>query len=269
MSKRPEDFPQLREILNELSEYAGYLFQRGWAERNAGNITVNLTDCIHDELINHSSTFLLTKTYSSLADKYFYVSATGSRMPALARQPLKHGLIIRINSEGNGYGIYDPDDRNTLRVTSELPTHLAIHHLIAGMNREHNVVIHTHATDLIALTQNAALKNEASINKILWGMHPETRVFVPNGVGFVPYTLPGTEDIAGLTIEALRDHDVALWEKHGVFAIGKTIADTFDTIDLLNKSAMIYLKCLSAGFTPEGLTEDQLKELDSLLENLK
>ena len=35
-------------VIGEIAETALYLWQRGWAERNAGNISVNITDLISD-----------------------------------------------------------------------------------------------------------------------------------------------------------------------------------------------------------------------------
>ena len=34
----------------DVAEVAGYLWQRGWAERNGGNISVNVTDLLTDEV---------------------------------------------------------------------------------------------------------------------------------------------------------------------------------------------------------------------------
>ena len=42
--------PQLAAEVNKVAEVAGYLWQKGWAERNGGNITVNVTDYV-DEAI--------------------------------------------------------------------------------------------------------------------------------------------------------------------------------------------------------------------------
>ena len=33
---------ELEKKINEIAEVAGYLWQKGWAERNGGNITVNI-----------------------------------------------------------------------------------------------------------------------------------------------------------------------------------------------------------------------------------
>ena len=37
-----ENRPGLAKEVNKVAEVAGYLWQKGWAERNGGNITVNI-----------------------------------------------------------------------------------------------------------------------------------------------------------------------------------------------------------------------------------
>lgn len=39
-----EGRPALKKEVEKIAEVAGYLWQNGWAERNGGNITVNITD---------------------------------------------------------------------------------------------------------------------------------------------------------------------------------------------------------------------------------
>ena len=47
--------------------------------------------------------------------------------------------------------------------------------------------------------------------------------------------------LAEATIEQLEDYDVAMWEKHGVFAVDVDVMSAFDQVDVLNKSALIYI----------------------------
>ncbi len=260
----------LKNVVREISETAGYLWQRGWAERNAGNISVNITEWIQQGISEHSSFpfFALPLSYPELSGCCFLVSGTGSRMRDLARKPLKNALILKLNADATGYWIFSSkDDAETLMPTSELPTHLGIHQMIALRGSAEKVIIHTHATELVTLTHEREFCQTDALNKLLWGMHPETIVFIPKGVGFVPYSLPGSYDIARETIKALQDHDVALWEKHGVFAIGKRVPDTFDVIDILAKSARIFIMCRSANIVPHGLTEKELAKLKRLSAN--
>jgi len=263
--------PALNDIIFEVSEIAEYLWQRGWAERNAGNISVNISDLVgvgvqslddfpYFDLINH---------YPELASGYFFVSGTGKRMRDLAREPLSNALIIHINEEGTGYWIISKDkaSAHNFMPTSELPTHLGIHQMIARRGTAEKVVIHTHANELVALTQIKEYCNQEAVNNLLLGMHPETIVFIPDGVGFVPYVTPGTEQIAEETIKVLENYKVALWEKHGVFAIGESVFDTFDLIDILGKAAKIFFLVKSSGHQPDGLSKEQLAILKELSSN--
>ena len=52
-----------------------------------------------------------------------------------------------------------------------------------------------------------------------------------------------------------------MWEKHGVFAQGLDVMDAFDQIDVLSKSAKIYIAAKSMGFEPEGMSDAQMKEM--------
>ena len=45
-----ENRPALAAEVVKVAEVAGYLWQKGWAERNGGNITVNITEHIDDEI---------------------------------------------------------------------------------------------------------------------------------------------------------------------------------------------------------------------------
>ena len=54
---------------------------------------------------------------------------------------------------------------------------------------------------------------------------------------------------------------MVLWEKHGVFAQGLDVMDAFDQIDVLSKSAKIYVNSKSMGFEPEGMSQEQMKEM--------
>jgi len=99
------------------------------------------------------------------------------------------------------------------------------------------------------------------LTKLLWSMIPETKAFCPLGLGVVPYQLPGSVQLAHDTLHELEAYDVVLWEKHGVFAKGKDVMDAFDQIDVLSKSAKIYLDCKAMGYEPKGMSEEQMAEM--------
>ncbi len=256
----------MTEATLEIASVAGWMWQRGWAERNAGNISVRLEEADLQEPVTspEQQEILLQKSFPGLAGQLFLVTGTNTRMRDVAASAVENVLLIKIGSTGTGYQILSPTYKPTLRPTSELSTHLCIHDMMVRKRPSHRVVMHTHVTELIALTQIKELCDVRKLNKILLGMHPETMIFIPAGVGFVPYLIPGTTTIGEQTVKVLENHDATLWEKHGIFATGRTPLETFDMIDLLAKSASIWFLCRSAGYDPEGLTGSQLTELSKI-----
>lgn len=258
------EIQSLKKTVSEITDTAHYLWERGWAERNAGNISVNVTGLLSKkelELLFNSSTIRpLQVGYSSLADQIISVTSAGSRMRDLAKNPWDHLCILKIDASGTHFKQWPEKNREP---TSELPTHLTVHDMLIRTKSPAKALVHTHATELIALTQIRKFCSTEELNRLLWSMHPETILFIPEGLGFIPYEIPGTSGIADATAKALENHPVSLWEKHGILATGTTVTDAFDLIDLLTKSARIYFMVKSAGYEPEGLTDKQLKELMS------
>ena len=95
-------------------------------------------------------------------------------------------------------------------------------------------------------------------------MIPETLAFAPLGIGVVPYELPGSLELANATLKKIKDYDVTMWEKHGVFAVGLDIMDAFDQVDVLNKAANIYVCARNMGFEPEGMTPNAMQEIQTV-----
>jgi rhamnulose-1-phosphate aldolase len=253
---------EIQKIISGITEVAQYLWERGWAERNAGNISVNITEFLKGEIEGRFSGLQehpLQGSGKGLQGNAFIFTGTGTRMRDLARRPEENLCFVKIDDTGKKYQQFCLcDEGMNLQPTSELPTHLAIHEMLLTKNHESKVLVHTHATELIALTQTGVFKSGKELNRILWGMHPETLIFIPEGVGFVPFSIPGTGKIAQATVKELESHPAVIWEKHGVFATGRNVDEAFDTIDLLAKSARIYFTCRNAGYEPGGLTGKQL-----------
>lgn len=253
--------PALKKEVDKIAEVAGYLWQNGWAERNGGNITVNVTDLVDDEVRQMpaiSDVKQIGCTLPNLKGCYFYCKGTGKRMRDLARWPMDNGSVIRILDDCSSYVIIAD---NAVMPTSELPSHLTVHdHLIAS-GSPYKATVHTHPIELVAMSHNREFLGKDVLTNILWSMIPETKAFCPLGLGVVPYELPGSNKLADATLRELEDYDVVLWEKHGVFAKGLDVMDAFDQIDVLSKSAKIYIDSKCMGYEPEGMSQEQMAEM--------
>ncbi|MCM1450934.1 MAG: rhamnulose-1-phosphate aldolase [Clostridium sp.] len=249
----------------QIAEAAGYLWQKGWAERNGGNITVNITEHADEEMramLAISPAYPIGITLPHLKGCYFFCKGTQMRMRDLARWPMENGSIIRILDDCASYEIIAD---NPVKPTSELPSHLAVHNYLIGKGSTFKASLHTHPIELVAMSHNKAFLNEEVISKLLWSMIPETKAFAPRGLGVVPYMLPSSSALADETIKAIeRNFDVVMWEKHGVFAVDNDIMSAFDQVDVLNKSANIYMCARSMGFVPDGMSDEQMTELSTV-----
>lgn len=256
--------PELENQISEIAEVAGFLWQKGWAERNGGNITVNITDELDDEarnLLPISDVIPIGKTLPHLKSRYFYCKGTNRRMRDLARRPMENGSIIRILDDCSNYVIIAD---NPVMPTSELVSHLSMHNYLISKGSDYKAVLHTHPIDLIAMTHNPTFLKKDVLTYLLWSMIPETRAFCPRGVGIAPYAIPGSVELADATISELDEYDVVLWEKHGACAVGINIKETFDMIDTLSKSAQIYIAAKSMGFEPERITMKHMEEMKTV-----
>lgn len=237
-----ENRPGLKAEVEKVAEVAGYLWQKGWAERNGGNITVNVTAYIDGEMRAMPALAgpePLGRTLPHLAGCWFYCKGTGRRMRDLARDPMANGSIIRISADGVSYEIVADAP---IAPTSELPSHLAVHDYLLAQGSSCRAVLHTHPTELVALSHIPKWLEKDAATQMLWSMIPETRLFCPRGLGIVPYFEPASQALADATIRTLDEgHDVVLWEKHGVLAVDTDIIEAFDQVDVLNKAAQIYL----------------------------
>ena len=258
---------RLGELFEDFSGVSAGLWSKGWAERNAGNASANVTSfmppAIPRKKLKNVPRTAAPGIFPEMAGQYVLVTGTGRRFRDFARKPAVNSCILRVTDDGSACQLVwggggDPG----FRPTSEFPSHLMIHQFLLRTGDSARVVLHTHPTELIALTHVPELTEEKALNKALWAVHPEVKIAVPSGVGLTPYTLPSSVELARATVASLAaKHRVIVWEKHGVLAVGPDASTALDLIEVTNKAAEIILLCRSAGVTPAGLTQAQINEV--------
>ena len=266
MSSILDNRSALKAEVMKIAEVAGYLWQNGWAERNGGNITVNVTDYVDDEIRNMSAISEVKSigvTLPALKGCYFYCKGTGKRMRDLARDPMANGSIVRICDDCASYEIIADQP---VAPTSELPTHLALQNHLLETGSVYKATLHTHPIELVAMSHIQRFLRPGEMTRVLWSMIPETLAFAPLGIGIVPYALPSSVKLAQDTLEQIKTHDVVLWEKHGTVAVGTDIMDAFDQTDVLCKAANIYMCARNFGSEPDGMTEADMKEIQEVFQ---
>ncbi|WP_237152868.1 rhamnulose-1-phosphate aldolase [Oryzibacter oryziterrae] len=236
-------------------------WEKGWDERNGGNVSLRLLD---SDIAPYAPSVLrqipLADPIPELAGQVYIVTGTGKFFRNVQLDPRNTLGVIRLTHDGAAldvlWGFADGGGP-----TSELPAHLKSHlarqALTGGRDR---VIMHCHATNLIALTYVLEL-TDANVTRALWEGSTECLVVFPDGVGTMPWMVPGTEIIGEATARSLGRRALVLWPFHGVFGAGPTLDDAFGLIDTAEKAAEILVKVLSMGGPRQTITTSDLTAL--------
>ncbi|MCM1539244.1 MAG: rhamnulose-1-phosphate aldolase [bacterium] len=222
-------------------------WQQGWHERNGGNLSYR----VKQEEVEEVREALSPKEWQpigasvpGLAGEYFLVTGSGKYFRNVTIKPDDSICMIELDESGENYRIVW-GLVNGGRPTSELPSHLMNHEVKKqATGGTYRVIYHAHTTNVIALTFILPLKDEI-FTRELWETATECPVVFPDGIGVVPWMVPGGRQIAEATSELMKRYDVAVWAHHGMFAAGEDYDLTFGLMHTVEKSAEILVKVLS------------------------
>ena len=239
-------------------------YAMGWHERNGGNLSYRIKKEeveLAKKYFDQSRPFQpIGISVPNLGGEFFLVSGSGKFMRNVALSPADNLCIIELDPGGENYRIVWGLKKGGVP-TSELPTHIMNHSIKKTFtNGEHRVIYHAHTTNLIALTFILPL-DDKTFSRILWTMATECPVVFPDGVGVVPWMVPGGREIALATCELMKKYDVAVWAHHGTFCSGPDFDITFGLMNTVEKSAEIYIKATSAGAIRQTITSDDLRAI--------
>ena len=249
------------DFLREFCKTASNLYRLGWDERNGGNMSMLLDK---EDVEKYLDTDEWIREYDisfaapELAGKIFLVTGTGKYFKNVESDPENNLGIIKISEDGKRalllWGYKDGG-----RFTSELPAHLMTHVARLKVDSGHRVVIHTHPTNIIAMTFVHELSDKA-FSHTLWQMCTECLVVFPEGVGVLPWMLCGNNAIGEATAAKMNEYRLVVWSQHGIYGAGKTLDETFGLIETAEKAAEIYM-LIGDRKIKNTITDDNLREL--------
>lgn len=249
-------------LIKEMIETITNLYRLGWDERNGGNISILIDE---EELKNYLNPMNSIRKIpldfkaDNLKNCCFLVTGSGKYFKNIAREPEESLGIIRVNSSGDGLDLLWGFSDGSLP-TSELPTHLMTHQSRLKIDSNHSVVMHNHATHLLAMSFTHEL-DEKELTKTLWRMCTECLVVFPEGVGIISWLVPGTNQIGIETAKKMENVRIVLWPFHGIYGVGKDLDDVFGLIETAEKAAEVYTHVMSQGGIKQAISDKQLKEL--------
>ncbi|MCY1117609.1 rhamnulose-1-phosphate aldolase [Bacillus safensis] len=249
-------------FLQEMTKTTANLYRLGWDERNGGNISYLLKK---DEVAEYLDVNDVKRTVpmifdgAELAGKYFIVTGSGKYFKNVIDDPAANLGIIRITEDGKSLDILWGLEEGGVP-TSELPSHLMSHIERLKADPNHRVIMHCHATNLIGMTFTHSL-DEVAFTKTLWQMCTECIVVFPEGIGIIPWMVPGTDSIGEATAAKMKDVRSVIWPHHGIFGAGTTMDETFGLIETAEKAAEVYTVVCAQGSVKQTITDQQLQDL--------
>ncbi|MHC6203080.1 rhamnulose-1-phosphate aldolase [Breznakiellaceae bacterium SP9] len=261
-------------IITELPFMKGFIrltldaFYKGWHERNGGNLSYRLsqTDAAH------AAPFFRVQAdwkpiglaAPDLGGDFFLVTGTGRFMRNVTLNPSTAIGIIELDEKGETYCVRWGLE-NGGRPTSELPTHLLNHEVKKRCTKgAHRVMYHAHPANIIAVSFVLPLTDKC-FTRTLWEMMPECPMVFPEGIGVLPWMVPGGRDIALASGKLIEKYNVIVWAQHGVFCSGIDFDAAFGLMEIVEKAAEIFVKISSLGGKKHSRSSKDFRDLSASL----
>ena len=259
-----EPFPELDQLLKMMGEAGKHLADIGASEGAAGNISVCLRWPV--DLRARFSTIEeigLPQLVPELAGATLLVSGSGRRLREIIDDPGGNIGAIVVNEGGWAGKLHTSPQRRFERVTSEFNSHLAVHYdqMLAG-GSNFSALIHAQPLRLTYLSQIPRYQDEKYLNTHLLRWQPETIINLPEGIGFIPFHIPGSPELMKANVESLRRHRVVVWAKHGVMARSDiSVKRAADRIEYAETAANYEYLNLKAGEAGAGLSVEEIRAI--------
>ncbi len=257
-------YPELNDLLHMIGEAGRHLAEIEASEGAAGNISICLRWPV--ELRNRFpiiDEIELPQPVPELAGATFLVSGSGRRLREIIDEPTASLVGIVVNEGGRTGNMYTSPNRRFERVTSEFNSHLAVHYdQICTSHTNFHAVIHAQPLHLTYLSHIPRYQETHYLNTHLLRWQPETIINLPEGIGFIPFRLPGSPELMGANVEALRSHRIVIWAKHGVMARSDvSVKRAADRVEYAETAAKYEYLNLCAGEIGDGLSADELRSI--------
>lgn len=243
--------------VKEMVDITSNLYRLGWDERNGGNISCLLDAAEVAEYVDVTKVIRnipMIFDGQQLVGKYFLVTGSGKFFKNVAADPADNLGIIRVAEDGASVDLlWGYTDGGV--PTSELPAHFMSHIARLEVDPENRVVMHCHATHLLAMSFTHDLTPKV-FTRTLWEMCTECLVVFPEGVDVLPWLTPGTNEIGEATAQSMKQYRLVMWPFHGVYGAGRTMDETFGLIETAEKAAEVYTWVCAQGGVRQTITDE-------------
>lgn len=249
-------------FVQEMIKTTANLYRLGWDERNGGNISYLLKE---EEVRPFLTTTKVIRKIpmnfeaQELIGCYFIVTGSGKYFKNVCEEPAENLGIVRVAEDGQSLDLLWGLENGALP-TSELPSHLMSHCARLSVDPEHRIIMHNHATHLLAMSFTHSL-NEKDFTRTLWQMCTECLVVFPEGVSIIPWMIPGSNEIGEATATKMKETRLVLWPQHGIYGAGTEMDEVFGLIETAEKAAKVYTYVKAQGGIQQTIADEDLWRL--------
>ncbi len=256
--------PELEGLIKAIGQAGKRLTEIDAAEAGAGNISVCILSGGFDVAprFPDSEEVLLPFSVPELAGATFSVTGSATRLRDVLDDPEGNLGCLVIQPGGETAFLRTSPRRQFTKVTSEFNSHLAIHYDRLVRGEVVHAVIHAQPPHLIYLSHIAAYRDQDYLNQHLLRWQPETIIQMPEGLGVVPFLVPGSSQLVDATREALQGHQLAVWCRHGVICRADgSVMHACDLIEYAEAAARYEYLNLAAGEPSHGLSVEEIRAI--------
>ncbi|MCB2175594.1 MAG: class II aldolase/adducin family protein [Actinomycetales bacterium] len=257
-----EPYPELDELLRSMGAGGHRISEIDASEAGAGNISVLVGwDLELRRRFPVASEIDLPLPAPALAGKTLLVTGSGRRLRQLHEDPEAAIAGVRVHDDGLTATMHTSPRRLFEKLTSEFNSHLAVHQdQVARRGIEFQAVVHAQPMHLTYLSHIPAYRDTAAFNARVLRWEPESIVALSEGIGVLPFLVPGSQGMMQANVEGLREHQIVVWSKHGVMARSDlSVTRATDRIEYAETGARYEYMNLVAGGAAEGLSRDEIR----------
>ncbi|MFZ1489787.1 MAG: class II aldolase/adducin family protein [Ilumatobacteraceae bacterium] len=264
-----EPYPELDEMLDSMGEAGARICEIDASEAGAGNISICIAWPIEvrrrfplDEVIT------LPLAVPALAGHTLLVTGSGRRLRQIKADPLSCVGALSVHDGGTTATLRSSPRRLFERLTSELNSHLAVHHdHVERRDVVFQALVHAQPPHLAYLSHIPAYRSDEAMNQRILRWEPETIISLPEGVAVLDFMVPGSPELMAANVAGLQDHQVVVWAKHGVMARSDlSVTRAVDRIEYAETGARYEYMDLVAGGHGERLTDADLRRIADAFE---
>jgi rhamnulose-1-phosphate aldolase len=257
-------FPELDELAMLIGEAGQRLSEIEASEGAAGNISMYIGWEIDPRRrFPIAENIDLPEAVPELAGKAFLVTGSGRRLREIKEDPTANLGFVVVAQGGLCGTLYTSPRRLFQRLTSEFNSHLAVHRdQVRTTHSNFHALIHAQPLHLTYLSHVPRYQDESYLNRHLLRWQPETIINLPEGIGFVPFLLPGSSELMTANVESLRKHRVVVWGQHGAMARSdQSVKRAADRIEYAETGARYEYMNLANGEMGVGLTPENMRTI--------